>query len=149
MASPPVSSGADTIALLAQALQHVSDDIKRDVGGLIPQAADWMLSSLHQRYPYDEDHRSRYKHMRDDMRIQNLVSGDPLIPRQRVIGPKLAYIWQDGTDERYYFTRRGVKHRTGAQRPADPGFFERTAVQARAHMMLQAQQLLDRDREIG
>lgn len=148
--TPPGDFGESTIAFLSKALDGVSDDIKREVGALIPQAANDMLSALYARYPYGAHHRdSEVPHMRDDMFIQNLWGNDPSLPRQKVRGPHLAYIWQDGTQRRQYINKRGVPHATGRMPAADKGFFERTAVAIRLRMIQQAQAILDRARELA
>lgn len=132
---------------LRQALARVSDDVKREVGALIPQAADAMVGRLEARYPYGEKHDPRVPHMRDDISIRSVVGNDVLLPARKVRGPRLAFIWQDGTRDRTDATRKNA--RRGRMPAADPKFFERAAAQTRAEMMHQAQAILDRPRTIG
>lgn len=129
------------------ALHRASDDIKREVGALIPSAADEMVSRLEARYPIGRKHDPRVPHMRDDIRTRKLTTNDFLLPARKVIGPRLAYIWQDGTRERIDSTRRNA--RRGRMPAADPKFFERTAEQTRAAMLAKAESIVNRSREIG
>ena len=132
---------------IARGLQRASDDIKREVGALIPEAALEMERRLVSRYPIGAKHDPRVPRMRDDVRIRSGRQQDALLPVRKVVGPHLAYIWQDGTKERYDSTRRNA--RRGRMPAADPHFFERTAVEIRSRMLASAQSVLDRDREIA
>jgi NADPH-dependent ferric siderophore reductase len=136
-----------SLAALARALETVSADLKREVGLLIPAAADAMVARLESRYPLGKHHDPRVPHMRDDIRTRRLNTQDPLIPARRVIGPRLAYIWQDGTKDRVDATRRNA--RRGRMPAADPKFFERTAEQTRTQMLQQAEGIVHRPRELG
>jgi hypothetical protein len=129
-----------------RALDRASEDIKREVGALIPAAADAMVARLESRYPLGRHHRAGVPHMRDDVRIRTRQGQDALLPVRQVRAPRLAYIWQDGTNERFDATRKNAKR--GRMPAADPHFFERTAVQTRADMLARAQDILDRPREI-
>jgi hypothetical protein len=140
---------ADDISFdgVVRGLAKASDDMKREVGALIPVAAERMAATITARYPYGPLGQRSVKHMKDDVRIRSLSSADPLIPVRKVLAPNLAHIWQDGTVERFNITRGNA--RRGRMPAAAPGFFERTAVQTRAQMLQQAQAILDRPREIG
>jgi hypothetical protein len=131
---------------VAAGLQRVSDDIKREVGLLIPVAAAQMDSALHARYPLGRKSHPGVPHMREDIRVRTQQSEEALIPISRVSGPRLAYIWQDGTTDRVDSTRKNA--RRGRMPAAAPGFFERTAVQVRTAMLQRAQNALDRPREL-
>lgn len=133
---------------LARGLERASDDMKREVGALIPLAATTMESLLVARYPTGTRPHPGVPHMEDDIVIRSQYSNDHLLPKKRVRGPRLAYIWQNGTKLREYVTAHGATHRTGAAKPQDTDFFERTAVRTRAQFMAQAQAILDRPREI-
>lgn len=133
---------------LADGLERVSADIKREVGALIPQTAYAFVAALVARYPTGRREHPGVPHMEDDIAISTQTSNDPLLPSKRVRGPHLAYIWQNGTADRAYVNARGTLHRTGHARPQDPDFYERTAAQQRAQFMANAQAILDRAREI-
>lgn len=132
---------------IARGLDRVSNDIKREVGDLSRPTADRMVTTLRQRYPFGAKHNPRVPHMRDDMVVTSRPTNDPLLPANRVRGPRLTYIWQEGSRERFDATRGNA--RRGRMPTADPEFFERTAAQARSEMMRQAQSILDRPRSIG
>ncbi len=129
-------------ASVAAGLARVSDDIKREVGQLIPVAAQQMSSILTSRYPIS---RIAHTHMRDQLRVSTGQASDAL-PISRVKAPNLAAIWQDGTVQRHDATRRNANR--GRMPAAAHGFFERTAVQTRAAMLQRAQNVLDRPRSI-
>jgi hypothetical protein len=84
--------------------------------------------------------------MREDMGIRNITGSEPLLPVRKVRGPRLAYIWQDGTRRRYDSTRKNANR--GISPPQEPGFFQRTAILVRTAMLTKAQQILDRPRQI-
>lgn len=128
-------------ASFASALERTVDDIKREVGTLIPVAAQSMVSQLWARYP------RKTGRLEDSTRIRHLSGRDSLLPVARVIGAPHATIWQDGTVERFNYTRKNASR--GRMPAAAPGLFERTAVQTRAAMLQRAQAVLDRPREIG
>jgi hypothetical protein len=141
-----MSEVLDVVAI-GRALVRSSDEIKREVGALIDPAANDMVTRLKQRYPMGaKPHRDGTPHMRDDMGIRNITGSEPLLPVRKVRGPRLAYIWQDGTRRRYDATRKNAYR--GISPPHDPGFFQRTAIQVRTAMLNKAQQILDRPREI-
>jgi hypothetical protein len=129
-------------AAFAHELDRSSDDIKREVGTLIPSAARLMVGILQARYP-----RGKTGSLDDDTRIRSLPGTDPLLPVERVIGAPHAILWQDGSVERVNYTRNNA--RRGRMPAAAPKFFERTAVQTRAAMIQRAQSVLDRPRQIG
>ncbi len=128
-------------ASVAAGLARVSDDIKREVGQLIPVAAQQMASILTGRYPIS---RIAHTHMRDQVRVATQGAG--VLPISRVKAPNLAAIWQDGTVQRHDATRRNANR--GRMPAAEHGFFERTAVQTRSAMLQKAQSVLDRPRPI-
>lgn len=129
-----------------RALDRASDEIKREVGALPIAAADRFVGLLESRYPIGKKHNPEVPHMRDDIRVRTGRNSDPLVPAKRVLGPRLGYIWQDGTRERVDNTRKNA--RRGRMPAADPGFFERTAIQVRTDMLQRAQDILNRSREI-
>lgn len=131
---------------LARALERTSEEIKREVGLLIAPAAQTMAERLIHRYPLGRKQHPDRPHMREDVRIGTLQSQDHLLPVRRVFGPRLAFIWQDGTAQRFDATRKNANR--GRMPAADPGFFERTAVQVRGEMLRNAQGILDRPRQI-
>lgn len=131
---------------LVRALDRASDDIKREIGALIPAAADSMTARLEARYPIGKKAHPGVPHMRDDIRIRTIQSQDHLLPVRQVVGPRLGYIWQDGTVDRYDATRRNAFR--GRMPAFAPNFFETTAVETRTDMLNRAQSVLDRDREI-
>jgi hypothetical protein len=126
---------------LVRDMERASSDLKREVGALIPLAAETMAAALVARYPTGKTGR-----LDAGVRIRTRQGQDPLLPIRQVIGPPLAYIWQDGTVERYAVTRQNA--RRGRSPAHDPGMFQRLAVQTRAAMLMQAQALVDRDREL-
>lgn len=132
---------ADDFAEFARTLDRTSDAIKREVGQLIPTAAQTMVGTLEARYPI-----GKTGHLHNGMRIRRLSGPDALLPVQRVIGSPHATIWQDGTVERFDPTRGNA--RRGRSPAHDPGLFQRTAAQTRATMLARAQDVLDRSREI-
>jgi hypothetical protein len=129
---------------VAAALVRASNDIRREVGALIPVAADQMASILTSRYPIGRTDHPVVPHMRDQVRVSTRQGDDPLLPVRKVKAPNLATIWQDGTAERFDPTRGNA--RRGRMPAAAPGFFERTAVAVRAAMLQRAQAVLDKPR---
>jgi hypothetical protein len=126
---------------LVRDMERASSDVKREVGALIPVAAESMATALVARYP-----TGKTGNLEGGVRIRTRHGQDPLLPIRQVIGPPLAYIWQDGTVERHAYTRKNA--RRGRSPAHDPGMFQRLAVQTRANMLTQAQAILDRPREI-
>jgi hypothetical protein len=126
---------------LVRDMERVSDDVKREVGALIPVAAETMATALEARYPIGKTGQ-----LRAGVRIRTRAGQDPLLPVRQVIGPALAFIWQDGTVARYNYTRANAYR--GRSPAHDPGMFQRLAVQTRAAMLTHAQQIVDRNREI-
>lgn len=137
----------DLTAQLSIRLADVSDQIKREVGALIPGAAERMIGILHSRYPVGRTSHPDVPHMRQDIYSRTGQSQDALIPARKVIGPRLAYIWQDGTRDRVDATRGNA--RRGRMPAADPDFFQRTAAQVRGDMLQKALAILNRSREIA
>ena len=133
-------------AAFARDLARASADIKRGVGALIPAAANTMADRLEHRYPLGRKSHTDVPHMREDIYIRTGRQQDALLPVRRVVGPRLAYIWQDGTRQRFDATRKNANR--GAMPPQDPGFFQRTAVDVRSHMLAAAQAILDKPRQI-
>jgi len=130
----------------ARSLQRASDDMKREIGALLRPAADEFVSRIHRRYPLGRKEHPDIPHMKDDIRMGTVQGNDALLTGRRVFGPRLAFIWQDGTVQRHDATRKNANR--GRMPAADPGFFERTAVQVRASMLRLAQAILDRPRTI-
>lgn len=135
-----------TAEALAAAIRRAGDDIKREVGALIPTATSEAVAALEGRYPVGVKHNPRVPHMRNDIRTRRINTGDSLIPARRITGPRLAYVWQDGTNERTDPTRRNASR--GRMPAGDPHFYERTAVTTRQRMLDNAQRIIDRPREI-
>lgn len=131
---------------VAAALARVSQEIKREVGLLIPDAANQMAGILAARYPLGHTSHPDVPHMREDIYVRTQQSQDALLPVRRVVGPRLAFIWQDGTTDRVDSTRKNA--RRGRMPAFAPGFFQRTAVQVRTSMLQKAQAILDRPRNI-
>jgi hypothetical protein len=129
-------------AQFARELERAAADIKREVGALIPAAAEAMAATVSARYP-----RGKTGNLKAGTRVRTHVGNDPLLPVRRVIGAKLAYIWQDGTVQRHDPTRGNANR--GLSPAHDPKFFERTAVQIRTNMLTHAQAILDKPRSIG
>lgn len=127
-------------------LDTASEAIKREVGALIPAAAETMAHRLIARYPIGTKSHPDRPHMREDVRIRTRQSQQALLPIRQVVGPRLAFIWQNGTKRRVDATRHNANR--GRSPAHDPGFFERTAVQTRTEMLSQAQAILDRSRVI-
>ena len=68
-----------------------------------------------------------------------------LLPVERVIGRSARRtLWQDGTVERFNYTRKNASR--GRSPAHDAELFQRLAVQTRAAMLTQAQAVLDRPR---
>lgn len=129
-----------------QALRRVSHEIKREVGTLIDPAAQAMAGRLVARYPRSRASHPGRKHMKDDVRVRVMNQDEADVPARKVIGPRLASVWQDGTGVRRDFTRKNASR--GRMPAADPHFFERTAVSVREDMLRKAQAILDRNRTI-
>jgi hypothetical protein len=140
-------TNAFSAADLGRALEAASDEMKGEVGALIPATAERMAAALQARYPVStRTNRGGVPHMRDDVRIRSLYGSHHLLPVRRVTGPRLAYIWQEGTVDRFDPTRANARRGRG---PAhDPGFFGRTAAQTRAQFMQEAQRALAKTRSI-
>jgi hypothetical protein len=129
----------------SKSLHRCSDDIKREVGALVSPAAQEFAQRIIARYPLGRKHHPDVPHMREDVRLGSLQSQDSLLPIKRVFGPRLAFIWQDGTTDRFDATRKNA--RRGRMPAADPHFFERTAVTVRTEMLNKAQSILDKPRQ--
>jgi hypothetical protein len=127
---------------LARALDRASDDIKREVGALIPAAAQSLDDTVTAIYPLGKTGR-----LKRGTLVRSLPSTDPLIPVRRVTGAPLAFIWQDGTVVRHDATRKNANR--GRMPAGNPHLFERTAAQTRAAMLAHAQAILDRPRGIA
>ena len=134
-------------AAIARGLEAASDEMKREIAVLIPRAADRMASTIRQRYPLGRKNHPGRPHMREDISIRNLGPQNHFLPGRKVKGPTLAYIWQNGSVDRYDETR-GNAYR-GRMPKAAPDFFERTAASVRSDMMRNAQAILDRNRQIN
>ena len=134
-------------AQLSVALADVSEQVKREVGALIPAAADEFVSILHARYPRGRKEHPGIPHMQEDAYVRTVQSQDALLPVRKVIGPRLAYIWQDGTKQRTDATRGGANR--GRMPAASPGYFQRTAAQVRASMLRLAVDIVNRPRQMG
>lgn len=158
---------------LAAALDHVSDEIKAHVGRLPGEAADRTIARARATYPVGPAHTGRTFSKRTGWGpIQDLGGGtlrDSVgrgTPRgvsvtaaggyvpiaiARVLAPHV-HFWEKGTRERFDPTRRNPKTGLGAARGRakehHPWFVE-IAVEARAAMMREAEQLVDVSREIG
>ena len=149
------NSDAFSVDAFMRQLTAVGEDIKREVGALIQPTAAAMQSALDARYPIGAHHRNRktidgrvieVPHMKHDSYIRTLPQQDVLLPVRKVVGPRLGYIWQNGTEVRQNYSRKGANRGVSPQH--DRGFFERTAAQTRAAMLQQAQAIIDRPRRI-
>ena len=131
---------------LADKLDRVSDDMRREVGELVVRAADKTQYIVQQVYPV-----GRTGNLRSMVRVtrprgySTTGSGVP-IPTLLVkaFAPHV-HIYQEGTKPRTDPTRKGAKRGIS---PAHGRIFERIAAQNRAEMLRDAQNFLNRNREL-
>lgn len=126
------------------ALARVSNEIKREVAGLVDPAAYAMAAALVSHYSRGRTSHPGRPHMKDDVRVRAARLSDGEVAARLVVGPRIGPIWQDGTVVRHDATRKNANR--GRMPPQNPHLFERTAVATRAQMLQRAQQILDRSR---
>ena len=140
-------AGVDfSVAELARALERASDDIKREVGALVVQAAHTHQRLVQQAYPVGPTGNLRGRVIVTSPRGYSTTGSGVPIPTKvvKATAPHV-HIWQEGTKPRFDPTRgnarRGVSPRHGR-------IFERLAVETRTDMLRSAQDVLDRNREL-
>jgi hypothetical protein len=134
------------LAEFSRALQHVSDDIKREVGALVPAAANRVKDRVQAAYPVGPTgNLRRMVRVGQPARFISNGAGD-FIPTLQVkaFAPHV-WIWQEGTVERFDSTRRNARR---GRSPKHGKVFEAIAARTRAGMLNQAQAILDRPRKI-
>ncbi len=140
-------AGTDfSVADLVKAMETASDDIKREVGGLVDLAAQGMVNRLQQRYPAGPTGNLRAMVFNTQPRAFATTSTGQTIPARRVraTAPHI-HIWQEGTGQRFDATRKNANR---GRMPAGGKVFEATAAEVRANMLRRAQELLNRNREL-
>ena len=128
-----------SVADLQRSMERATDDIKREMGGLIDTAAQSMLNRVQQRYPAGPT-----GNLRAMVRVQSSTPTLGTIPGKKVraTAPHL-HMWQEGTRQR---TAYGDANR--GRMPAGGRVFETAAAETRANMLRRAQDMLNRDREL-
>jgi hypothetical protein len=129
-----------------RALDRASEDIKREVGALIPAAADAMVARLESRYPIGRHHRAGVPHLRDDVRIRTRQGTGRTPPGASGEGAA-ARAHLAGRHERA--VRRDPEERQARADAGGGSALLRTDGRPDARDMLaRAQDILDRPREI-
>ena len=131
-----------SVSDLARAMDHASDEIKREVAGLVDAAAYRTQSRVQAAYPVGPTGTLRSRVIVTQPRR---FQGGPVPPRQvRATAPHV-HIWQEGTRDRFDATR-GNAYR--GRSPRHGRVFEAIAAQERREMLQRAEDLLRKDREL-
>ncbi len=131
-----------SVADLQRSMEHATDDIKREMAGLLESAAHSLLNRVQQRFPAGPT-----GNLRSMVRISTKSSASGgAIPAQKVraTAPHV-HIWQEGTGERFDATRSNARR---GRMPAGGRVFETAAAETRANMLRRAQDMLNRNREL-
>ena len=140
-------AGADfSVADLQKAMESASDDIKREMGGLIDHAAHSMLNRVQQRFPAGKTGNLRAMVYVTQPKSFTTTSTGVSVPARRVrsTAPHI-HIWQEGTRERFDATRGNARR---GRMPVGGKVFETAASEVRANMLRRAQDMLNRKREL-
>lgn len=130
----------------SRALQRASDDIKREVGALVPAAASEAKDLVQAAYPLGPTgNLRRMVRVGTPRRFISTGAGGFIPTKQVTAFAPHVWIWQEGTVERFDSTRKNARR---GRSPKHGKVFEAIAAQTRAKMMNQAQSILDRPREI-
>ncbi len=141
MAQPEFST-----ADLAKGMERVTDEVKREMGSLVNQAANRMVSVLQQRYPVGPTGNLRGMVRTTSPRTFSVTStGENLTSRLVRASAPHVHMWQEGTRVRTDPTRQNANRGIS---PAHGKVFERSAAESRTEMLRQAQTLLDKNRDI-
>jgi len=130
----------------ARSLQRCSDDIKREVGALVPVTSNRAKERVQAAYPVGPTgNLRRMVRVGQPVRFRTNGAGD-LIPvlQVKAFAPHV-WMWQEGTVERFDSTRKNARR---GRSPRHGKVFEAISAQERAVMMNQAQAILDRPRKI-
>ena len=130
-----------SVAELQRSMSLATDDIKREMGGLIDSAAHSMLNRVQQRFPAGPT-----GNLRAMVRVSSSAPSLGTIPGKKVraTAPHL-HMWQEGTRERFDATRSNARR---GRMPAGGRVFETAAAETRANMLRRAQDMLNRNREL-
>lgn len=133
--------------VLIRALDRASDDLKREVAGIIDTTAHAVVSRLQSRYPVGKTGNLRGRIFVTSPRAFATTSTGQAIPARRVraTAPHI-HIWQEGTAERFDATRGNARR---GRMPKGGRVFEATAADARRDMLRQMQTLIERNKELA
>jgi hypothetical protein len=130
-----------SVAALAAALDTVTAEIKREVGQLVIGAANVAHSRIKSAFPVGPT--GNLRRMVTVTQPDHNSSGMPVM-RVRATAPHV-WIWENGTRQRRDNTRGNANR--GAS-PAHGKVFEAISAQARSRMLMAAQELVMRRREL-
>ena len=130
-----------SVADLQRAMERATDDIKREMGGLIDSAAHSMLNRVQQRFPAGPTGNLRA--------MARITASAPSVgsisgKKVKATAPHI-HMWQEGTRERFDATRGNARR---GRMPAGGRVFETAAAETRANMLRRAQDMLNRNREL-
>jgi len=130
-----------SVADLQRSMERATDDIKREMTGLLESAAHSMLNRVQQRFQAGPT-----GNLRAMVRITTKSAAIGTIPAQKVraTAPHV-HIWQEGTGERFDATRSNARR---GRMPAGGRVFETAAAETRANMLRRAQDMLNRNLEL-
>lgn len=133
-----------SVAELSKALETATDDFKRTVSGLIEAAPFTLKARLQAAYPMGKTGVLRSR-IAISSGPPKAGTGAPVsVRRVRASAPHI-HMWQDGTRERFDSTRKNAGR---GRMPAGGDVFQRHAGDVRRAMLNQAQQELNRNKEI-
>jgi len=130
-----------SVAQLQKAMETATDDIKREMSGLIDSAAQSMLNRVQQRFPVGPTGNLRA--------LVRVTASRPSVGA--LLGKKVRgtaahiHIWQEGTRQRTDATRGNANR---GRMPVGGRVFETAAAETRANMLRRAQDMLNRNREL-
>jgi hypothetical protein len=135
-----------SVAELARGLDRASDDIKREVGQLVEQAAQNTQARVQAVYPVGPTGNLRKLVRVSNPRGFSSTAGGSVIPAKvvRATAPHV-HIWQEGTRDRFDATRANARR---GRSPRHGDVMASTAIRERADMLRKAQAVLDRKREL-
>ena len=130
-----------SVAQLQLAMQNATEDIKREMTGLIDSAAQSMLNRVQQRFPAGPT-----GNLRSMVRVTASRPSVGTLPGKKVRGtaPHI-HMWEEGTRLRTDATRGNANR---GRMPAGGRVFETAAAETRGNMLRRAQDMLNRNREL-
>lgn len=141
-----------SLADLARAMDRASDDIKRDVVGLLNDAARKTKADVQAAYPVGPARPGRTPgrlrgqvYLTQPRSYSTSAQGIPIpVIQVRATAPHV-HIYQEGTRDRFDATRHNARRGVS---PAHGRIFQAIAARNRSVMLAQAQQIVDAPREL-